>query len=453
MANEKLPKDVHPKVRQRLREVSRLKGKSQAVDSLVKELVAVETIYLPNRIKTDKTAKEIAGIIRGLPKDIQQECRLTLDMLLFMYNLCSSMITILTQVETQGMRKAAGEARRKKLMEIANKQAEEYFGERIPVIPPGAMGQMSKDPNEYCPYYFQKIGWEKVLELWMRQKNKLTAEDKKIFIKNCFDSTKGFMKTVRAFDTWRRPKDWTMKDIINDWLEKETNNSVFVAWDILPGDPQVKDEVAEHYNEYSKDDTKFLHMWSEIIVAIANRKDFSLNNKKLLSYIRLQSPAIKSAMHKVLPPLELGEKVNWNRAVADFLNRIAEVIAYAKGIGQDEDDVVALPRGREEEKEDRKAILEKAIPLMKKNRFLKENLEKQIQLVDKKMSKYFDPKNPIKAIINSTRVKSELKRRAREILRDTEADLTQVKLNKIDAALLAHAYLRDLKKPGWKEPA
>jgi 5'-3' exonuclease len=450
MSNEKLPKDVHPKVRQRLREVSRLEGKSQAVDSLVKELVALEIIYLPDRIKKDKTAKEIAGIIRGLPKDIQQECRLTLDMLLFMYNLCSSMIAILTQLETKGMKNAAVEVRRTALLKIADKQAIEHFGERNPVIPPGAMGQMSKHPGEYCPYYFQEIGWKKALELWNRQKNQLTVEDKKNLIKNCFNSTKGFLKTVRAFETWRRSKDWTMKAIINDWLEKETNNSVFIAGDNLPGQQQVKDEVAERYKEYSKEDEKFLHMWSEIIVAIANRKDYSLNSEKLLTYTCLQSPAIKSAMNKVLPP-----EVNWNRAVADFINRIAEVITYAKGTGQDEDDVVGLPLGREkakEEREDRIAILEKAIPLMQKDRFSLENLEQQIQLVDKKMSKYHQQPQ-MRAIINSTVVKKELKRRARGILRDEEADLAQVKLSKVDAALLAHAYLRDLKKPGWKEPA
>lgn len=59
------------------------------------------------------------------------------------------------------------------------------------------------------------------------------------------------------------------------------------------------------------------------------------------------------------------------------------------------------------------------------------------------MSK-FDQSDLMRATTNTMRVKNELRRRARKILRDKEADLNQVKLSRVDAVMLVYAYLRDL---------
>lgn len=71
-------------------------------------------------------------------------------------------------------------------------------------------------------------------------------------------------------------------------------------------------------------------------------------------------------MCKVLPQ-------DGGKAVDDFLNKIKDVIKYAKGIKPDEVEKRPLKINNKsiENKEDRKAILTEAKTLMKKNRFSK----------------------------------------------------------------------------------
>jgi hypothetical protein len=154
---------------------------------------------------------------------------------------------------------------------------------------------------------FLMQGWSDVMKQWKGLKG---SEEKIKFIDDIFDSTKGYAKTIRIIPAWKPPKRVNLKTLLENWLRRSSNDSIFTA-DRIKGSPKSNiDQIKDSYKDESKDGKKYCHMWGLVLNEIQKAKGFdksssSKHQKQMHAYLKEEILNLHSVFAKLIGSREI----------------------------------------------------------------------------------------------------------------------------------------------------
>ncbi|MFO0762128.1 MAG: hypothetical protein U0359_37160 [Byssovorax sp.] len=285
------PKDTNPNVVKRVQQVSAM-SMDQAKHSLRIAKIDIDIgaafTALPARIQNDATARGIAAIINGFDGGKKTQSSLVFRLFVFLYDIADRLEEVVRASEP-GMRLA--------LLQHFNAAVARRFQGRES-IEAGYYATLTGHPNQIPE--FLKLGMALASMKW----GELVSEvEKKKFVSDIFDSPKGYPKTARSVQDWTRPSQFDIEAKITEWLDGESNQSIY--------DPNVTGAtksrrawiVAEHRN-YQPGSSGHTLMLSNFIMTIGNAMGLDWNantaGQRLLGAFTQNRVAVRRAFNNVL---------------------------------------------------------------------------------------------------------------------------------------------------------